>query len=119
MTSKDLSDKLLDAILTLVPQYGWTDAALQHASDERHIPLADFKAAFPKGIDDALRAFSDRNKSEMLSRLGNYKLIQMRIRDRVMTAVWEWIQVVTPHRAAVAAAVRSVWNPMHASVGIR
>jgi ubiquinone biosynthesis protein COQ9 len=115
---KSSPDKPLFALLKQVPQHGWTDAALR-ATCNKTISLADLMQAFPAGIPDALAAFADYAEHEMLTRLGKHKLIQMRVRDRVATGVWTWIEVMAPHREAVAAALRSGWQPMHTIVGIR
>lgn len=112
------NESMLDALLHQVPQHGWTDHAVRAAASGK-IRLADLMAAFPNGIPDALRAFSEYGEVGMLNRLAKHKLIQMRVRDRVATAVWEWLNVMAPHRDAVAAAVRSSWQPAHAWLGAR
>lgn len=111
-------DKLLFALLKQAPTHGWTDEALRRTATGK-IKLADLMAAFPGGIPDVLTAFADWALRQTLAQMSEHKLVQLRVRDRVSLGVRLWLKTMDPHRNALAAAIRSSWQPSHAITGAR
>ncbi|MGC9368463.1 MAG: COQ9 family protein [Paracoccaceae bacterium] len=89
MTDADRDPKqaLLDAALSHVPFDGWTDATFRAAIADTGIEPALARALCPRGAVDLAIAFHKRGDAEMLRRLEEADLSELRFRDRIATAV--------------------------------
>jgi len=110
--------RLLEATLPHVPFDGWTTALRAGAAD-LGLDLADVRRLFPGGADEAVGFFvaeADRRMAEELERrdLGN-----MRIRDRIATAVRVRLEMHESHREAVRRAVALQALPQNGPGGLR
>lgn len=83
----DLSERLLDAALIHVPFDGWSDAALRAAAADCGVDHAAARAVFPRGGVDMALAFHRRGDAQMLVRLAEQDLSQLRLRERIALAV--------------------------------
>ncbi|MGP9789312.1 COQ9 family protein [Roseinatronobacter sp. NSM] len=83
----DKSDILLDAALNHVPFDGWSDDSLRAAARDVGMDAAHAKALFPRGGVDLALAYHRRGDGQMLARLAETDLQQLRFRDRIATAV--------------------------------
>lgn len=83
----DKSDRVLDAALNHVPFDGWSDDSLRAAARDVGLDVAHAKALFPRGGVDLALAYHRRGDGQMLARLAETDLQQLRFRDRIATAV--------------------------------
>lgn len=94
-------DALLDAMLADVPFDGWSRAALDRAAVTLGLEPADAQLAFPGGLTEIASFWSERSDTRMLEDLAKLDLENMRIRDRVASAVRARIVVNMEHREAL------------------
>lgn len=79
--------KLLEAALAHVPFDGWSDASLQAAAADCGFSAADLAVMFPRGALDLALAYHRAGDQDMVARLEQADLSQMRFRDRIASAV--------------------------------
>lgn len=119
---KDDLDKrrtaLLEAMLDDVPFDGWRIAALHRAAETLGMSRQDADLAFPRGLPEIARLWSDRSDRSMIERLDKLDLSSMRVRDRVATAVRTRIEVNATRREALRRLMGWVALPMNAPVGM-
>lgn len=97
--------RILEAALEHVPERGWSEPALLAGGADAGFDELAVRRAFPGGARELLDAFcaqADRRMEAVLARRG---LEEMRVRDRVATAVRVWLEGCLPHRQAVRRAV--------------
>lgn len=114
----DLTDRLLDAALIHVPFDGWGEAALRAAAADCGVEFAAAQAAFPRGGVDMALAFHRRGDAQMLVRLAEQDLSQLRMRDRIALAVRLRLEA-TEDRELVRRGTTLFALPMHAAEGAR
>lgn len=110
----DLRDGLIRAALPHVPFDGWTWETLEKAAVETGHGKDMAAALFPGGIRDALSAFADLADRAMLEKLKSTPITDMRIRDRIHSAVMARFEFLQQHREAERLAL-GYWSlPHHA-----
>ena len=109
-----LRPKLLAAILAHVPFDGWSDRALRAGIEDVGADLATLRRAFPRGVSDVLAFWVVESDRAMLAALAEHDLDEMRVRDRIATAVRERIEVNAGHREALRLALGRAALPRHA-----
>lgn len=114
----DLTDRLLDAALIHVPFDGWGEAALRAAAADCEVEFAAAQAAFPRGGVDMALAFHRRGDAQMLVRLAEQDLSQLRMRDRIALAVRLRLEA-TEDRELVRRGTTLFALPLHAADGAR
>jgi len=82
-----IKDELLDAALIHVPFDGWSETAFRAAIADSGVDAALARSACPRGAVDLAVAYHRRGDDEMVRRLQESDLSQMRFRDRVTLAV--------------------------------
>lgn len=92
---------ILASALPLVPFEGWSDAMLANA-----VQLAGYDAfmayrCFPEGAKALIGYYCDALDAEMEAALATKKLGEMRIRDRIATAVETRLSIMQCHKEAV------------------
>jgi ubiquinone biosynthesis protein COQ9 len=102
---------VLQAALPHIPFDGFTEETLSRAGKECRLSEDKLHELFPRGPHDLALAFPEWADAEMLKRLPPKKLAAMRVRDKVETAVWERLKVLTPHRAAFEASLKYFAKP--------
>lgn len=114
-----LQTRILDAALPSIVFDGWTQSTLENAATSLGLTAFDVKRAFPGGVADAVNLFSARADEQMLATLTNdYTLSEMKIRERIATAVMVRLRDQLPHREAVRRAIAFYAMPWHASAGL-
>lgn len=110
----DLQDRILSAALPSVVFDGWSMKTLERAAESAGLPAVDAHRAFPGGVIECLDYFTseaDRHMAESLAQ--DYALSEMKIRERIATAIMVRLRQNQPHREAIrrAAAYYSLpWN---------
>jgi len=107
----DLRARILEAALPDVAFDGWTDALLARAAARLGLAESEVEEAFPAGADDLVRYFSRWADEKMLQKLPPPKLEKMRVRDRITLGVRTRLEILTPYRAAMSAALSFMARP--------
>jgi len=110
-------DRLLDAALPHVAFDGWSAATFQAAAADAGIPLAEARAACPRGAADLAADYHRRGDAAMVAGLGAADLAGLRFRDRVAQAVWLRLQAADREVVRRGAALFAL--PLHAPEGAR
>lgn len=105
----DKKDKIILAALPHIMFDGWTKATLAKASEDAGFGADMALALFPSGVCDALVHFSDWADREMLQVLGSSAPEEMRVRDRVITALIARYEALSPYKDAVRQSA-SYWS---------
>jgi ubiquinone biosynthesis protein COQ9 len=94
--------RLIETALGSIADMGWVDSALAHAEKAGGFEAGIYKAYFPGGISDFVRAFHlwvDEGMEARLNKLPHYA--DSKVREKIYQAVMARINVMEPHRAAV------------------
>lgn len=119
-TSTNKADKLLQAVLSQAAFDGWTQTALQQAAKSTGVTEAELKAIYPRGVRDAVAAFSAASNEAMRVTLVKEKLFaRMRVRDKVAFAVRTRFEQLAPHREAMRQLCLWYALPQHAPDAVR
>ena len=110
---------LLDAALTHIPFDGWSRISLTKAAKDAGTDLGTADMAFPGGAADLLDFFAHDADSRMLARVAELAIGEMRLRDRIRTAVKARIEVIAEHREAERRALSFCALPQNAALGLR
>ncbi len=109
-----LRPKLLAAILAHVPFDGWSDRALRAGAEDVGADLATLHRAFPRGVSGVLAFWAAESDRAMLAALEQHDLDDMRVSERIATAVRERLEVNAGHREALRLALGRAVLPRHA-----
>ncbi len=115
--SERLRARLLEALLPIAADQGWTPAALRAAAAAIGLSEGEMLLAAPRGPLDMIDAFADWGDALMAARLENTDLLRLKIRDRVRTAVLARLEALAPHKEAEARAVQAMIRPFRAGEG--
>ena len=118
MTDSDVRSKLLDAIKQHVVFDGWSEAAFGAAMRGAGVAPTLARAACPRGAFDLALAWHEAGDAEMVRRLGESDLSQLRFRDRVALAVRLRIEAAQD-RELVRRGMTLFALPQHALDGAR
>lgn len=118
-TPEEWRDDLLDAMLAHVPFDGWTSRALDRAAADHGLDRGFARLVFPGGPMAALERFLERADARMVEALERQGIGEMRIRERIATAVMTRLEAAQPHREAVRRAVGVLALPRHAGLAAR
>ncbi len=112
-------EALLLATLPQVTFDGWTQRAIDAGADEAGLDRAVALNAFPGGPVEMLEYFGQWADAQMLAQLEKQKLSEMRVRDRVATAVQTRLGIIEPHREAVRRGLSLLAVPPYAPVALK
>lgn len=102
---EELKTKFLLAALPDVPFDGWTEALMERTARRLRISDSAVAAAFPSGAPDLVAYFSAWATAETLRKMKKAGLKEMRVRDRITLGVRTRLEILAPHKQAVAAAL--------------
>jgi ubiquinone biosynthesis protein COQ9 len=108
-------ERILAEALKHVPFDGWSDKTLREASAATGADEADLRAAFPRGVSDALLFFSDWADRRMVEALKEADLAKLKVRERVALAVRTRIEGLMPHKEAARRAAAVLALPLNAA----
>jgi len=111
MTPEERRPDILEAVLGHVPFDGWSDRAVSMAARELGLSAAYIKLAFPGGLDEMVDTFLQDADRRMMERLGDLDPQNMRIRDKIATAVETRLAINVPYREAVQKTVTYLAQP--------
>ncbi|NND19544.1 MAG: COQ9 family protein [Silicimonas sp.] len=118
MTDKSALDRLLDAGLPHVAFDGWSDTMFEAARRESGLTPQEARTLAPRGAVDLAVALHRRGDAEMVARMAEVDISDMRYRDRVATALVYRVEAL-PDREAVRRATALFALPVHGVEGSR
>ncbi len=110
---------LLEATLPHVAFDGWTLAAMRAGASDAGVDAADLERLFPGGPDELIALFLEQADADMVRELERRDLGNMRIRDRIATAVRVRLEQHAGHREAVRRALALQVLPHNGPGGMR
>ncbi len=116
----DIRDQILDAALPDIVFDGWTQGVLERAAQRTGLSAVDVKRSFPGGAVDALDYFTERADRRMLESLErDFSMSDLKIRERIATAVMVRLRQNQPYREAVRRGLAVYALPWHAAEGLK
>ena len=106
--------RLLDAILALAGEEGWTKAAMDRAGKAAGLSEGEVELAAPNGVRDLMEAHSRRVAKAVHDGLVAADLTGIKIREKVRRGVLAYLAELEPHKAAVK---RASGSPLGAANG--
>lgn len=119
MNKQQAAAEIIHHALPIVPFEGWNMPALQQAAVEAGYSKADVIRVFPGGAIEAADLFSRLSDAQMLETLQAHPLQEMKVRERIATAVKLRIGAQITHREAVRKTVALHALPIYALHGLR
>ena len=104
-------DAVFPKVLPRAAFEGWTSSMLDAAAREAKIAPGALKAAFPGGVRDLLRYWSERADSQMLDAMRRPEFQKLKIREKVGFAVRARLDALTPHKEAARRAAAMMALP--------
>lgn len=118
-TPDEMRGDILEAALAHVPFDGWSDAAIRKGARDLGLTTGYVSLAFPKGASDMVEFYLGQLDAEMTARLARKKLAEMRIRDRIRTAIEVRLDLNSAHKEAVRRTVTWLALPLNAALSAR
>ncbi len=103
--SQTIRSVWLEALLPLVPEMGWSEAAACRAADQAAISENARALAAPNGVSDLRHAFFQRAETETRAALDMQDMTGLKTHQRVAKGVRQWLDSLSPHREAVRRAL--------------
>jgi len=114
-----LKQAVLDAALVHVPFDGFSEATLKRAGEEAGVDAETLARLFPNRELSLVEEFSAATDREMEARLAKINMADLRIRERIATAVKTRLAVLKSHKEAARRAAAFLTLPPHAGLGGR
>ncbi len=111
-----IKDQLIRALVGHVPFDGWGSKALAMAARDCGLTAAEAAVHLPGDAADQIDAWLELTDKELASALAARGLANMKIRERIATAVRLRLERAEPHREAVRRAANILAMPQHASL---
>ena len=116
---RDARDAALDAILPLVPLYGWQGRAIAEGLRDAGMAPEDAEWMFPRGAISAIDAWIDLADRRMEAAGLAADLTGMRTHERVRFLIKARLEAAEPHRDALRAALSLLAMPWNAPIAAR
>lgn len=116
---RDARDIALDAILPLVPLYGWQGSAIAEGLRNAGMASEDAEWMFPRGAISAIEAWIDLADRRMEAARLAADLAGMRTHERVRFLIKARLEAAEPHRDALRAALSLLAMPWNAPIAAR
>ena len=116
---RDARDGALDAILPLVPLYGWQAKAIAEGLRDARMAPEDAEWMFPRGAISAIEAWIDLADRRMEAAGLAADLAGMRTHERVRFLIKARLEAAEPHRDALRAALSLLALPWNAPIAAR
>jgi ubiquinone biosynthesis protein COQ9 len=114
-----LKEAVLKAALVNVMFDGFSEKTLKSSADEAEVDSETLARLFPRRELSLVEEFSAAADREMEARLAKIDFKDMRIRDRIATAVKTRLAVLKPNKEAARRAAAFLTLPPHAGLGAR
>jgi len=110
---------LLQASLPHVAFDGWTLMVMRAGAEDAGLPAADVERLFPDGPDELVAFFVAESDRAMEAELQRRNLGNMRVRDRIATAVRVRLEQHADHREAIRRALALQAMPHNGPGGLK
>jgi len=111
-------DRLVDAMLELAPESGWTHAGLAKAAEKAGLTQGQALLAAPNGLADVLEAFGKRAARAAGAATNGPEAAALKVREKVRAGVKGWLAALAPHKAAVKRAAATPANLLTGPKGL-
>jgi ubiquinone biosynthesis protein COQ9 len=112
-------DAAIGAVLALVPDHGWTMAALRRALSETGGDARDAELLFPAGAADMVETFIDLSDRHMVAEAAGRDWSAMRTPARVRAVIALRLARNRAHREAIRRAFAVLARPRNAGLAAR
>jgi ubiquinone biosynthesis protein COQ9 len=109
---------LIENALPHIVFEGWSSVAFEHAATDMEVAKTEFLRAFPGGTAEAFAWHSAARDRQMVEKLAQMDINEMRIRDRISTAVRCRIELEAANREAVRRSLSFLAKPQNATLGL-
>jgi ubiquinone biosynthesis protein COQ9 len=99
--SAKLRARLLEAMLEIAPDKGWTVAAMEAAAERAGLSEGELELCAPNGPADLLEELGTRSAKAAERALARADLSGLKIREKVRLGVKAYLGALSPHKAAV------------------
>ena len=109
-------ERLLDAMLDIVPDMGWTRAALDKAAEKAGLSVGQALLSAPNGVPDVLEALGKR-----AARAAGRAVLaadNQKVRQKVRAGVKGWLAALDAHKPAVKRAAATPANLLTGPKGL-
>ena len=103
-------EKLLDAMLQVAAEQGWTQGALEAAAEKAGLSEGELELACPGGVSGLMEALADRSAKAAEDRMRAPDIKDMKIRDKVKAGVKAYIASLDSHKTAMKRAAGSPFS---------
>jgi ubiquinone biosynthesis protein COQ9 len=110
---------ILDSALKRAPFEGWTRSMMAASARDAGVAASALAAAFPRGVADLLRYWSEENDAAMSAALGKPDFASKRVREKVEAALWARLDALRPHKEAARRAAATLALPFFAPLAGR
>jgi ubiquinone biosynthesis protein COQ9 len=111
--------RLLDAAVTHAPELGWTSRLLAAAARDVGLGVAEAELLLPEGARDLAALLARRHDSRALEALAVLDPTQLKVRERIRTAVLARCDAAMADREAVRRWTGFLALPGNAALGLR
>jgi len=118
-SSDELKVAVLDAALKRAPDEGFTDAMLAAAGKNSGAAAEMLVHLYPQGPASLVEFFSEQSDAAMERALAEKNLADMKIRERISTAVLARIDAIRLHKEAARRAGAFLLMPANAPLGMK
>jgi len=115
----ELKERVVEAALPHVPSEGFTEKVLAEAAKASGVDKVTMARLFPEGPLSLVEAFSGGIDAAMEEKLAKAKLANMKIRERIRTAVLARLDLLRPNKEAARRAAAFLTLPPHAAMGAK
>lgn len=110
---------VIRAALPHIPFDGWSLASLKAGAQDAGLAPACIPDLFPKGVCQAVEFYVQLTDADMMAAMAALDIQNMKIRDRIKTAIKIRLNAAAPHREAVRRAVSMLSMPHHAGLSLK
>ncbi|WP_417846795.1 COQ9 family protein [Thalassospira povalilytica] len=112
-------EALVEAALEHIPFDGWTRQALLAGAEDLDLAPGEVDRLLPNGIRQAIVTYVEMTDRKMIAALDEKGLENMKIRDRIATAVKTRLDLVENQKDAVRGALAFMTLPQNAALGLK
>ena len=112
-------EALVEAALEHVPFDGWTKQALLAGAEDLDLAPGEVDRLLPNGIRQAIVTYVEMTDRKMIAALDEKGLENLKIRDRIATAVKTRLELVEGQKDTVRAALAFMTLPQNAALGLK
>lgn len=112
-------EALVEAALDHVPFDGWSKQSLHAGAEDLDLAPGEVDRLFPNGIRQAIITYVEMTDRKMVEALDAKGLDDMKIRERIATAVKTRLDLVEDQKDTVRAALAFMALPQNAALGLK